>query len=94
MAHGSARASHNTGPLGTASQYRITSCGKMRTRQASGLPRPTATYDSILPPGIDSEHLPCRGSGWGTKAMRVPISTEDGMGAGGYPPDSPMTSIQ
>lgn len=30
MAHGSARASHNTGPLGVASQYRITNWGKMR----------------------------------------------------------------
>lgn len=30
VAHGSARASHNTGPLGTGSQYRITSWGRMR----------------------------------------------------------------
>lgn len=37
VAHGSARASHSTGPLGTASQYRITSWGKMRVGQPSGL---------------------------------------------------------
>lgn len=29
VAHGSARASHNTGPLGTGSQYRITNWGRM-----------------------------------------------------------------
>lgn len=30
VAQGSARAAHNTGPLGTGSQYRITSWGRMR----------------------------------------------------------------
>lgn len=47
VAHGSARASHNTGPLGVVSQYRITSCGKEETGHTSGLPCPTITYDSF-----------------------------------------------
>lgn len=40
VAHGSARASHNTGPLGVVSQYRIINWGKMRdwAYQWSSLP--------------------------------------------------------
>lgn len=60
MAHGSARASHNTGPLGVASQYRITNWGKTRDWAYWWFPLPHRNL-SLFQPGINSKCLPCGG---------------------------------
>lgn len=89
MAHGSARASHNTGPLGVVSQYRITNWGKMRDWAHQWSPLPHNNLRGLFPTGINSKYLPCGGFWEGYQGHEDGPSLHrifwrlDGMGAGG-----------
>lgn len=84
MAHGSARASHNTGPLGVASQYRITNWGKMRDWAYRWFSLPHRNL-RVFQPGINSKYLPCGGFWVEYQGHEDdPSLTQDGMGGGGW----------